>query len=168
VNWIDLTLLTVLGLFGIRGYFRGLFREVFSVLGLVTGFMLAVRYDDPAASLVQSYWLFPPFLLKAAVFIAIFFVTYFAFALTGWLLNHSDRALFLRTVNRFGGLAVGVAKGAAITALIVSSLASSAWVPRNTRENIERASLVSPLSRLGAGLIWLTKEKLLPRDLTEA
>jgi len=50
VNWIDVTLLSVVGLFGLRGYFRGLFRELSSLVGLLAGFMIAVRYVDAVAA----------------------------------------------------------------------------------------------------------------------
>ena len=47
VNWIDPILLVILFLFGLRGYFKGLFRETLSLGGLIVGFMLAARYDEP-------------------------------------------------------------------------------------------------------------------------
>jgi uncharacterized membrane protein required for colicin V production len=168
VNWIDLILVTVLGLFGFRGYFRGLFREVFSIIGFIAGFTLAVRYDDRVATLFRSYWELPEFLIKGAAFIAIFFATYFIATLAGWLLHRSERAMFLRTVNRFGGVAVGLTKGIAITALTVSFIASASWLPRPARDNIEHASLISPLSDLAESLIRLTREKLLPKAPNQA
>ncbi|HEY7163189.1 MAG TPA: CvpA family protein [Candidatus Binatia bacterium] len=163
MNWIDLILVMVLALFGFRGYFRGLFREVFSVVGLVAGFTLAVRYDDRIATLFHEHWDLPPFLIKGAAFIAIFFAIYFVCSLIGWLLHRSERAVFLRTVNRFGGVAVGLTKGVAITALAVSFIGSASWLPRATRDKFEHASLISPLSDLAVSLIRLSREKLLPK-----
>ena len=160
MNWVDLALLAVFSLFGLRGYFKGLFREVLSLCGLVAGFMVAVRYDEQAAALALHYWSLSPFILKGGAFIVIFFVVYFVFNLAGWLLHHSEKALFLQTVNRIGGIAVGIGKGAALTALIVFILHSASWVPRSTRESLERSYLVSPLSRLGEGMIRIGKEKL--------
>jgi uncharacterized membrane protein required for colicin V production len=46
----------VLFLFGLRGYFKGLFRETLSIVGLVIGFMVAVRYDEPVAAWIGFYW----------------------------------------------------------------------------------------------------------------
>jgi membrane protein required for colicin V production len=168
VNWIDLTLLAILALFGLRGYFRGLFREVFSVAGLLVGFMMAVRYDETVASLARASWNVSPLLLKGAAFVVIFFVVYFLFSLTGWLLHQSANVIFLQTLNRFGGIAVGIGKGAAITALIVFFLSSASWIPRSTRDKLDRAYLISPLSHLAGGLIRIGKEKLLPKEPGEA
>ena len=164
MNWIDLTLLAVLALFGLRGYFRGLFRESFSLVGLLAGFMTAVRYDDAAASLGREYWNPPPLLLKGAAFVVIFFVVYFLFNLAGWFLHHSAKPLFLQTLNRMGGMAVGIGKGAAVIALMVFFARSASWLPQSARDKFDGAYLALPLSRLGDGLIRIGKEKLLPKE----
>ena len=168
MNWIDLTLLTVLALFGLRGYFRGLFREVFSLAGLVAGFIAAVRYAEPVAALGQSYWNVSSLLLKGTAFVLVFFGVYFCFSLLGWLLHKSEKMVFLRTLNRFGGIAVGIGKGAAITALVVFFLNSASWMPQSARDKFDRAYLVSPLSHLADGLIRIGREKLLPKESGEA
>jgi membrane protein required for colicin V production len=160
VNWVDWALLAVFSLFGLRGYFKGLFREVLSLCGLVVGFMVAVRYDERVAALAVPYWNLSPFILKGGAFVVVFFVVYFLFNVAGWLLHHSEKALFLQTVNRVGGIAVGIGKGAALMALIVFILHSASWVPYSTKESLENSYLVSPLSRLGEGLIRIGKEKL--------
>jgi uncharacterized membrane protein required for colicin V production len=159
VNWVDLALLVVFSLFGLRGYFKGLFREVLSLCGLVVGFMVAVRYDDGAAALAGSYWNFPPFVLKVTAYIVIFFAVYFAFNLAGWLLHRSEKLLFLQTVNRLGGIVMGVGKGAALMGLVVFVVHSSQWVPHSTKQSLEGSYLVSPLSRLGEGMIRIGKEQ---------
>lgn len=162
MNWVDIALLAVFCLFGLRGYFKGLFREVLSLCGLVVGFMVAVRYDDQVAVLSASYWSISPFILKGAAFVAIFFIVYFVFNVAGWLLHHSERALFLQTVNRIGGIAIGVGKGAAVMALIVFVVHTASWVPRSTKIKLDGSYLVSPLSRLGEGMIRLGREKMFP------
>jgi membrane protein required for colicin V production len=159
-----LALLAVLSLFGLKGYFKGLFREILSLCGLVAGFMIAVRYDDRVAALAASYWDLSPFIVKGAAFIMIFFTVYFAFNLAGWLLHHSEKALFLQTVNRLGGIAVGIGKGAALMALVVFIVHSASWVPHSTKQSLDGSYLVSPLSRLGEGMIRIGKEKLFSGD----
>jgi membrane protein required for colicin V production len=164
VNWIDPILLLVLFLFGLRGYFKGLFRETFSLAGLVIGFMIAVRYDEPVAAWAKFYWEPSPFMLKGAAFAGIFFAVYFVFAAVGWALHWSANVLFLRTLNRLGGIAVGLGKGAAVTALVVFFVTSSAWIPASAKERVEDSYLGPPLSQLAAQLIRVGKEKLLPDE----
>jgi membrane protein required for colicin V production len=168
VNWVDPILLVILFLFGLRGYFKGLFRESFSIGGLVIGFMAAVRYDDVAAASAALHWNLSPFTLKAIAFVAIFFIVYFVFSLIGWVLHCSAKMLFLQTINHLGGIAVGLGKGAAITALIILFLTSSAWISQATKERLEDSYLVPPLSQLAAEIIRVGAERLFPRSNQQA
>ena len=168
MNWIDPILLVVLFLFGLRGYFKGLFRETFSLGGLVIGFMVAVRYDEAVAAWAGFYWNVSSIILKGAAFVAIFFIVYFIFAVAGWVLHRSAKVLFLQTINRLGGIAVGLGKGTAVTALIIFFVTSSAWIPRSTRERVEDSYLGPPLSQLAVKLIRVGKEKLLPEESDRA
>ena len=77
MNIVDPILLGLLLFFALRGYFKGLFRETFSLLGLVVGFMVAVRYDEPVAALWAESWKPSYFLLRAITFVALFFLAYF-------------------------------------------------------------------------------------------
>lgn len=164
MNWIDLILLGLFALFGLRGYFRGFFRELFSLAGLVAGFMAAVTYDQEMAALFPSQWHISPFLQKGLAFVSIFFIVYFALNLIGWLLHRSEKLLFLKTLNRTGGIALGLGKGAALCALAVFLIHSNSVLPQPTRENIENSYLVQPLSKLGQDLIRFGKEKIFVDD----
>ncbi len=160
VNWVDLILFAVLGIFGLRGFFRGLFREILSLAGLIVGFLVAARYGDVAAQYAAQHWKFAPIMLKGAGFVAIFFVIYFGFSLAGWLLHRSEKMLFLKTVNRAGGIAIGVGKGAAVAALAIFLLSSSSMLSQPTRDSLASAYLVPPLSQLGETLIKAGKERI--------
>ena len=164
MNWIDLTLLVVLLLFGLRGYFRGLFREVFSLLGLVAGFIGAARYAEPLAGFVATHWNVAPIILKGVAFVSCFFLIYVLFNLAGWLLHQSAKVLFLQTVNRLGGVVLGVGKGAALAALVVFTLNSTTLVPPSARAQLDGAYLVSPLARLADTLIRFGKTTILIKE----
>src|SRR5581483_8923170 len=101
---------------------------------LIAGFAAAVALLAPGAAYAAEFWKAPPLFLKGAVFVAIFFVVYFVFSLIGWLLHRSERLLFLKTVNRAGGIAVGLGKGAALIALAVFFLSEAAWLPKRSQE----------------------------------
>ena len=160
MNWVDLILLAVLGIFGLRGFLRGLFREILSLAGLIVGFLVAARYGDVAAQYAAQHWKFAPIMLKGAGFVAIFFVIYFGFSLAGWLLHRSEKMLFLKTVNRAGGIAIGVGKGATVAALAIFLLSSSSLLSQPTRDSLASAYLVPPLSQLGESLIKAGKERI--------
>ena len=163
VNWIDVILACVLALFGLRGFFRGFFREIFSLLGLIAGFILATEWAQPAASYAAQWWNLPPLFLKGATFIAIFFVAYFACNLIGWLLHRSESLLFIKSLNRAGGLLVGLGKGAAILALVVFFSAGAGSVSKANTENSHGSYLLPPLSRFAEGIIRLGKQQFLTR-----
>jgi membrane protein required for colicin V production len=161
VNGVDLILVLVLALFGLRGFFRGLFREILSLAGLIAGFILAVAFFQPVASYAAGFWKMPPLILKGSIFVIIFFLVYFLFNLVGWLLHRSESLLFLKTVNRAGGVAIGLGKGAAIMALIIFFLSDAAWLPKAGQEKFHGSYLVSPLSHFAESLIRISKQRVL-------
>ena len=168
VNWVDLTLLAVFSLFGLRGYFKGLFREVLSLGGLIIGFMIAARYDDALAAAGRPYVDFSPFFLKGAAFVTIFFVIYLLFNLAGWLLHRSAKFLFLQTINRLGGIVIAIGKGAAVAGLILFFVTSTPWLTDSARQKLRGSYLVPPLAHLGEGMIRIGREKLFPPGETAA
>ena len=168
MNWVDLILLCVFALFGLRGFFRGFFREFFSLIFLTAGFMIAVAYDQEVAALISKYWRVSPLLLKGTSFVAVFFLVYFLLNLAGWLLHRSEKLLFLKTLNRTGGIALGMGKGAALIAVAIFFLSSTALLPQPTRENVETSYLAGPLARLGQGLVLFGKKKVFSGEDSES
>jgi len=165
LNIVDPILFGLLSLFAVRGYFKGLFRESFSLLGLFIGFMVAVRYDEPVAALWMHNRESSLLILKAITFVALFFVVYFIFSLAGWLLHRSAKLLFLDAINRVGGILLGTGKGAAILALILFSLGSFPLMPQKTRQRLDQSYLAPPLYQFAQGLIQVGKSTLLSPEL---
>jgi membrane protein required for colicin V production len=161
VNTVDAVLVLILFLFALRGYFRGLFRESFSLLGLFFGFMMAIRYDESLAALWKGYWKFSPAVAKAITFVALFFVVYFVLNLIGLILHHSAKFLFLQAINRVGGMALGVGKGSVVLALILFFISSFSWMPQTLRKGMDESRLVSLLSQFGGQLAHAAKPGLL-------
>ena len=168
MNWVDATLIVALALFGLRGYFRGLFRETLSLAGLAVGLVLAGRNYEAVAAYGERYWNISPLIHKGAAYIAIFFAVYFLFSLIGWLLHRSEKLLFLQTVNRIGGIAVGVGKGTALAALILFFAATASWLPHEAREKISGALLATPLSQFAEEIIRAGKATIFPKPSGEA
>jgi membrane protein required for colicin V production len=160
VNALDIVLLSLLFLFALRGYVKGFFREIFSLAGLIVGFMAAARYNHIVATLSHEYWKDSPLLLKGASFVAIFFAVYVSFNLLGWFFHHSEKFLFLQTLNRAGGIVIGIGKGAAVMALIVFLMSSASWIPSSASKRIKTSVLVPSLSRLGEFIIRVGKERI--------
>ena len=164
MNIVDIILLVLLFLFALRGYFKGFFREAFSLAGLIVGFMAAVRYNHTVATLGEEYWNISPFALKGAAFVAVFFVFYFLFNLLGWLFHYSEKFLFLQTLNRAGGIVIGIVKGAAVMALIIFFMNSASWIPASAAENFKTSVFIPSLSEFGELIIRVGKERIFTAD----
>lgn len=166
VNIVDPILVVVFSLFALRGYFKGLFRESFSLLGFVAGLIVAVRYDEPVAALWASHWRYSFFFLRVLVFVALFFMVYLFSSLAGWLLHRSSRLLFLQGINRIGGVLLGAAKGAALIACAVFFLLSFPLLPQQMRKTMDDSYLASPLYHLARVLIGFGKSALFPHGVS--
>ena len=164
---IDPILLVLLFFFALRGYFKGLFREAFSLLGLLVGFVIAVRYDEAAAVFWSDYWKLSFIVLKALAFIALFFVVYFAFNLLGWVLNRSAKVFFLQAFNRVGGVVVGAGKGAVVLAVIVFLLSASPFTSQKMLQKMKESYLVPTLNRFGQEIIRIGRANLFPPEDSE-
>lgn len=119
MNGIDLALLVVLALCAVRGYWRGFFREVFGILGLVGGIAAAVEFATPAAGVLQQHLKLPTPLDLGIAFVVIFAVVHVGVNVIGALLDRLAGALFLRSVSRLAGAAVAAAKGAVVLAFVL-------------------------------------------------
>lgn len=119
--------------------------------------MVAVRYDEPLAALWKSYWKVSPTVLRVLCFVALFFIVYFLSNLVGLLLHNSARLLFLQTINRVGGIAIGLSKAAVLLSLVLFFVSLSSWMPETMRKNMEGSYLVPPLRRLGGKLAQVAR-----------
>ena len=156
---VDLTLVILLSLFAVRGYFRGLFLEVLSILGIFAGFLAAVQYNDTVAGMGREFWNFSPIILKSIAFLLVFLGVYFVFNLVGWLFQRWSNLLFLTGFNRVGGVVVGAGKGAAFLALILFFLGSATFIPKKMKDTVDDSYLVPPLNRFGQGLVQIGKDR---------
>jgi len=155
VNIVDAVLAAVLCVFAARGYVKGLFREVFALLGLVVGFIVSLRYYEQVSLGVDS-WPYSPFILQGIVFVILFFLVYIGFNWIGLMLHRSASLLFLGGLNRIGGLLVGGSKGAVFLAVGLFVIIVQSWVPSNLQRQFDEAVLIEPLYRFGAKVIALS------------
>ena len=154
VNIVDAVLAAVLCLFAVRGYAKGLFREVFALLGLSVGFIVAVRYYDQASLWVDS-WPYSPLILNVLAFLVLFFLAYIGLNWVGHLLHRSADRFFLSGFNRLGGLLVGGSKGAVFVGVVLFIAISQSWVPQKLQQPLATATLVGPLYGFGAAVTSL-------------
>lgn len=153
MNIVDVVIVALISLFAVRGYLRGLFREVFSLLGLLVGFIVAARYYEPVAQFWQDSWQFSPFFLDILSFVSLFFIAYLSLNVAGLLLHRSAPFLFLGGLNRVGGVLIGAGKAAVLLGLAFFLLISQDWIPSNMVSSVKQAALVVPLFELGKEVV---------------
>jgi len=130
----DIIILFILGLFFLFSLFKGIVREVFSLLGYLTGYVLAINYNDQLAVMLQSMvaqeimariagFAIIFIIVKVIVALIIFFITKFILGLLGRLIRQfMDRSTVLSFPDRILGGVLGVFKGLIVIAIIMFPL----------------------------------------------
>jgi membrane protein required for colicin V production len=138
MNLLDFTIISILCFCLIRGVFTGLIREVFSVTGVLVGFLAAsTHYIMVAKSL--SYWMPDASKIKLLSFLSIFFGFIVAVTILGGIIKPLLKIDLLNSVDCTFGTAIGAIKGILIVSVLLLALTS--FLPENV--SIVRNSLLS-------------------------
>ncbi|SDZ97159.1 membrane protein required for colicin V production [Desulfuromusa kysingii] len=148
---VDIVILVVLVFFLFKGIFRGLLKEVCSLLGLVLGGVFAFTFYLPLAQLLQDSFSLPDKLCVWGSFLAIFLLLVFLFAVIGFVLNRFVKLIFLGGFNRLAGAIFGVVQGVVVLSMIVLALNSSV-APDFVRGKIKASQLAPPFATLGESI----------------
>ncbi|VAX19286.1 hypothetical protein MNBD_NITROSPINAE02-1869 [hydrothermal vent metagenome] len=140
IHWFDLFVIFFLLASAIWSFFRGFGKEVFSILSIALGYLLASRYFVEGAPLFESFIPDRP-LREMAAFTALFFFTILAVIIVGIIVR---RALNIHhTISRldkFAGFGIGIVKGGLILCIIAYPLA---LVP-GLQEDLTKGSKAAP------------------------
>lgn len=156
MNLLDYLLITILGYCLIRGIFRGLVKELSSIVGVMGGFYAAYTYYPQVAKLL-SHWITNPGYRNILSFLILFAVIYLVVSVTGVMIKHLMNIVFLGWADRIGGAISGTVKGILIATVIIMILTT--FLPKNAA--IMRQSLVSRhMMDVSATLV-----KVVPKDM---
>jgi membrane protein required for colicin V production len=111
MNLLDLGILILLGLFTIRGYFRGLFQELAVLVGVAGGVVAASHTYLPLADLL-SRWVTDPQYARIIAFVVILVAVYWVTRLVAHYLQRLLYHLYLDFFERLLGAGFALAKGA--------------------------------------------------------
>lgn len=118
LHWADLFILAVVGISALLSLFRGLVREVLSLLGWVCAGWGAFTLAPPLAARFAGVVEVPSARLALA-FIALLMGILLAFALLNFLVGRLVAHTGLTATDRMLGVFFGVARGVAITTVLV-------------------------------------------------
>lgn len=128
MNLLDYILLAIAGYCLVRGVFRGLIKELTSIIGVMGGFYAAYSYYRHAAHYL-SRWVTNPVYLNILSFFILFAAVFLLVSFVGAVLKYLMNITFLGWTDRICGAFFGAAKGLLIAVVLV--LALTTFLPAN-------------------------------------
>ena len=123
-NWLDAAILIFIFISLLIGLKAGLIKSVFTVVGLIAGLFLAVKYYNFPGSLIAGWISMPRLAADTAGFLAIFLFTAVIVHALGYTAAAVTRFQPLKLLDRLGGLTVGLLLGLALSGLALILLAA--------------------------------------------
>lgn len=148
MNFVDILILIIIGMFLLKGLLRGLMKELCSLVGLIVGSLLAFRFHGPLAEAMVSAFSLPASVCVVLAFLAIFLLTLLIFGLIGMLLSRYVKLLYVGGLNRVTGGIFGLVQGVLILAVLMFGLSVSP-LPEWGKLAIDDSALSPPFVELG-------------------
>jgi membrane protein required for colicin V production len=161
MNALDIGILVVLAFFLVKGLIRGIIVEVFTLLGWIIGFVVALREKSILASWMIESLRFPELLANILGFLVILFIIVFLFRWAGRALKFTTRWTFIGWLDRGGGVLFGVAKGLLVASLLLA-LFTLVPLPDSWEEQKQESILFEPVEAV-APAIFNFLQKALPK-----
>jgi membrane protein required for colicin V production len=129
MNLLDCVIAVILGYCLIRGIFRGLIKELSSIIGVLAGLYGAYTYY-PHLSNLLARWISDSGYLNILSCLLIFIVVYIIVSMLGVMIKYFMNVAFLGWTDRLGGALLGAVKGGLIVAALVLILTT--FLPKNS------------------------------------
>jgi membrane protein required for colicin V production len=152
MNPFDILIIVILGYSLVRGLFRGLVKELSSIVGVLGGFYAAYTYYNVLAGWL-SRLIHDISYLNILSFLIIFCGVLIIVGVLGVIIKYLLNIAFLGWIDRIGGVVFGVLKGILIVSILFITL--TAFLPKGTAfiKNSELAPHVSWISEKMANVI---------------
>jgi len=160
MNPFDMAIIVVLGYCIIRGIFRGLIKEVSSIVGLAAGFYAAYSYHGSVSPLF-SKWITEPAYLKITSFVLLFCSVFLTIALIGILIRFVIKLVLLGVVDRIFGGVFGALKATLVVSFAYILLIT--FLPAGGVSVVSESKLAPQINMLARGII-----QVVPKDVRES
>ncbi len=157
VNVIDLGVLFVILVLALRGYRRGLLREVFTFAGWLGGMAGAYRMMADLAPIAAKAFHLPVVVGSAIAFVGVFLGVFLTCSIAGWLISKIVRATLFAPLDRLGGLSLGAAEAVTLSALVLFGLHASPLFP-TLAPRIESSWIGQPLAVRAKALVTALRQ----------
>lgn len=139
MNLLDMLIVIILGYGLIRGIFRGMIKELSSIIGVLGGFYAAYSYF-PLVSAMMEDWITNVAFLNILSFMLIFCIIFFIISILGVIIKYLMHVASLGWLDRLCGASFGFIKAVLIVSVIL--LALTAFLPKGAP--IIKTSVLSP------------------------
>ena len=164
MNVLDFVILGVITFLVVKGIFRGFFREISSLAGIIFGFLVGNHYHPQMAALLKPYIPLEKS-LSLIGFIILFFLVFIFFNLLGILMHHLFKRLFIGWFDKSLGLGLALLKGIIICYLLIVLLtffmpSSSPLIARSKAARLVIVSYQSMASLMSPDLYKTWKQRI--------
>lgn len=165
MNLVDFLVWAVLLAFAVKGFVKGLIREICSLFAVVIGVWAATHFHADFSVALNALIRLPRPVSVALSFILIFLVTSLVFVLFGHLLTAVSRLAMLGGINRIGGVIFGGLQGAVLLCVILYGVHLKG-MPEKLRQSVATSKAGSVFAVSGGEMIagWIPHRTNLPRE----
>ncbi len=139
MNPLDMTIIIILCFCLIRGFFRGLVKELSSIIGVLGGFYAAYTYYNPLTLYVLK-WVSCFEHINIICFLIIFFTVFITISMLGVLIKYIMNIAFLTWFDRLCGTFFGLVKGLLLTSILLMILVTFL----NIEKSFVAKSIIAP------------------------
>ncbi|CAK0758300.1 membrane protein required for colicin V production [Gammaproteobacteria bacterium] len=118
MNLLDYAIFGFIVFSTLIGLYRGLVREILSIVALGASFWVAFVFNDDVAAMLQNYITLPS-MRQVAAFAVLFFVMLLAMALLNYILVTVISLTDMSGTDRLLGMLFGVARGVVMIVVLV-------------------------------------------------
>jgi len=149
MNTLDI-LLTALLLFGlVRGFMKGFFVEVTSLVALVIGVYGAIHFSYIAADFLKESVAWTEKYIQIVAFASTFLIIVILISFTGKILTKIADTVSLGIMNKVFGAAFGAAKiGLILSVVLIIFNKLNRTIPFVSEQNLEASVLYKPVKNL--------------------
>jgi len=152
MNLIDILVWAILVVFIVKGFLKGLVREVCSLVGLVMGIWAACKYYPSLSAAIRPYIHLPHNVSSTISFALIFLAIGLLFFFLGHLLTVVFKIVLLGGVNRVGGVLFGVVQGSLVLSMLLY-FGTTKPMPSKLKLQLERSKTARPFVACGRDMI---------------
>ena len=158
LTWIDIALLTILGLSAVVGVWRGLVSEVMALAVWIAAFWLAMAAGPSISTMFEPY-VDAPTARWALGYAAVFIATLSVGGLATWLIGKLVKSTGLSGTDRILGLGFGLFRGLAVGSVLVLL---GGFTPMPQEDAWRNSRLISTFE---SGAMWM--KTCLPEAMAE-